>query len=41
MKILAIIAVVAVLLTAIMLACIWVAADTSEWDPKGHDEFCD
>lgn len=41
MKILAIIAVVAVLLTAIMLACIWVAADTSEWDPKGHDEFYD
>lgn len=41
MKILVIIAVAAVLLTAIILACIWVAADTSEWDPKGHDEFYD
>lgn len=41
MKALAIIVVVAVLLTAIMLACIWIAADTSEWDPKGHDEFYD
>lgn len=41
MKICAIIAVSAILLTAIMLGCIWTAVDTSEWDPKGYDGFDD
>ena len=29
----------ALALTALMLSCIWIAVDTSTWDPKGYDDF--